>query len=320
MKKVQTSAPTNIALIKYWGKRDTKRNLPLTSSLSVTLTNMRSWATVQEASGTKDLWEISGDPSKAMRVLSAARLATEDHRPLQVSIRNDFPSSAGLASSASSMAAFAKALGHFLAQDQLPLEQVTTWARLGSGSSVRSFYPGYVVWDAGTDLEGKDCIAASRFHASQLPVSLVVCVVNDGPKPIGSTAAMERSRATSPGYKAFHQKNDEMLQQAIQSLQKKDFERLGQLSEQNCLAMHKVIRESQPPIDYFLPGTHQAIELVRQLRQDNIPAFFTIDAGPNVKILSPPEYQEQIYLACQKLTGVKKILLDQIAEQVEVSS
>lgn len=311
----EASAPSNIALIKYWGKRSKKWNLPLTSSFSVTLQNMRSWAKVQKAEGKEDQWDIMGDPSKAQKVLAAARLFTNDQTPLRISIHNDFPSGAGLASSASSMAALALALGKTLCPD-VPTEQLAHWSRLGSGSSVRSLYPGYVLWEAGEHPEGLDCVARSEFSANHLPLSLVVCVVDDQPKPIGSTKAMERCRETSPNYDAFHKENPKALKAAIQAVQQKDLKTLGELSEQNCLAMHDVMHKASPPIQYFKPGTYEAMEQVKILRAEGIPCFFTIDAGPNVKILCPPEHQQAVHEACKSLSGLKKILLDQVSDAV----
>lgn len=309
---IRACAPSNIALIKYWGKRHTKLNLPLTSSFSVSLTEMCSWTSVEEAAGKEDVWEIMGDPSKATRLLALAREATGDTRPLKISIRNTFPGGAGLASSASSMASLARALNAFLADDALPIDVLAGWSRIGSGSSVRSLLPGYVLWEAGVAPEGEDCIVKQAYDVSQLPLALVVCVVDDRPKPIGSTAAMERCRDTSPNYQAFHDKNDADLAEALAAVEAKDIMRLGTIAEANCLAMHDVMHQAQPPVDYFQPGTHAAIAAVRKMRDDGIPCFFSIDAGPNVKVFCPPEAQADVRAICEKIEGLKSILTDQV--------
>lgn len=311
--QARASAPSNIALVKYWGKRDTQRNLPLTSSFSVSLSHMRSTATIQEAPGPQDLWHIHGNPNKAERVLQVAREATGDHRPLEITIENSFPSGAGLASSASSMAALALALNTMLAQDRLSTEEIATWARLGSGSSVRSLYPGYVLWDAGTQADGSDCIARTLYPAQHMPLALVVCVVDDQPKPIGSTAAMERCRETSPLYERFHTQNPADLKQATEAVKEQDFFALAEISEANCQAMHAIMHTAQPPINYFKPGTKAAIECVQKLRQNGTPCFFTIDAGPNVKVFCPPEHAQSVTEACEALPGVLYLLQDRVA-------
>ena len=306
------SAPSNIALVKYWGKRETRQNLPLTSSFSVTLDRMRTWVAIDESK--EDRWTLHGDPKKAMRVLEEARRSTGQTSALSIHLQNDFPSGAGLASSASSMAALAFALDHALTGGKTPLREVARWARLGSGSAVRSLYGGYVLWHAGHDAEGRDCYAETRFEASAMPLSLVVCVANDQPKPIGSTAAMERCRDTSPRYEAFHARNPLDIESALAAVQQKDLHALARISEENCLAMHEVMHTATPPIDYFLEGTHAAIAAVRKLREEaGIPCFFTIDAGPNVKVFCPPAFQAPITEALRNLQGIKHLLHDQLA-------
>ena len=216
-------------------------------------------------------------------------------------------------------AAFALALNSYLADDAFDLETISHWSRLGSGSSVRSLYPGYVLWDAGTDEEGKDCVAHTAFAASHMPLSLVVCVVDDQPKPIGSTAAMERSRDTSPLYDEFHANNEQYLQEALDAVKNKDFYKLAEISESNCQAMHAVMQSSQPPVNYFKTGTKQAIEHVQKMRQEGIPCFFTIDAGPNVKIFCTPEAKDEVHERCKSLSDVKHLLLDQVSDDSPAS-
>lgn len=308
------SAPSNIALVKYWGKRNTQHNLPLTSSFSVTLEAMRTWVAISPLSEGPDQWALYGNPKKAARVLAEARAFTHNHQPLAISIHNDFPSGAGLASSASSMAALAFALNLVLNDGQTPHAEVARWARLGSGSAVRSLYPGFVLWEAGQDPDGHDCIAQSRFPAAQLPLDLIACVVDDRTKPIGSTEAMERCRDTSPIYGQFHARNPADLQRALLAVQHQDLHALGQVSEDNCLAMHEVMHQAQPPVNYFQDGTHAAIATVRTLRKQGLPCFFTIDAGPNVKVLCPPAYTPTIREALQRTAGVTRLLLDRVSD------
>lgn len=310
---IRACAPSNIALIKYWGKRNTKLNLPLTSSFSVSLTEMCSWTTVEASTTGEDVWEIEGDPSKAERLLALARKATGNTQPLRISIRNTFPGGAGLASSASSMASLARGLNAFLADGSLSVNELASWSRIGSGSSVRSLLPGYVLWEAGTEPNGEDCLVKPAFSAEHMPMALVVCVVDDRPKPIGSTAAMERCRDTSPNYQAFHDANDADLQEALAAVQERDFARLGRVAEANCLAMHDVMHQAQPPVNYFQPATHASIAMVRTLREEGIPCFFSIDAGPNVKVFCPPEHQSAVEAACRTLTGLKNILMDRVS-------
>ncbi len=313
LEKVTATAPSNIALVKYWGKRDKELNLPLTSSFSVSLSEMNSTATIEESPTNEDIWEIYGNPNKAKRVLEAARLSTQDRRPLKISITNNFPSGAGLASSASSMAALAKALNLFLAKGEMSLDTISHWARVGSGSAVRSLHKGFVLWEAGSDDFGEDCLAHTAFEASHFPLALTVCVVDDRPKPISSTQAMEISRKTSPLYDRFHEQNADYIEKVIQAVREKNFDILTEVSEANCQAMHAVMRTSNPSIDYFQIGTNKAIECVLRMRRQGIPCFFSIDAGPNVKIFSPPEYADVVFQNCRQLKDLRKVLRDFVA-------
>ena len=144
-------APANLALVKYWGKRDAGCRLPATSSLSVTLAALGSEAEVRPSG--EDRLDVQGDPSRAMRVIEAARALSGCRDPLHVAVRNTVPTAAGLASSASSMAALAFALARALGLDDRP-DDVALLARLGSGSAVRSLHGGFVRWDAGSAPDG----------------------------------------------------------------------------------------------------------------------------------------------------------------------
>jgi diphosphomevalonate decarboxylase len=121
---------------------------------------------------------------------------------------------------------------------------------------------------------------------------------------------MERCRDTSPLYQGFHQRNAGDLQRAIEAIAQRNVLALGEVAEDNCLAMHNVMHKAVPPVNYFLPGTHEAIAITRQLRADGVPCFFSIDAGPNVKIFFPPEYHARVLGACQTLQGLVGILED----------
>lgn len=312
---IYTSAPSNIALIKYWGKRDTKLNLPLSSSFSGTLEQMRSWVAIASQDKGDEQWMLYGDPQKAMRVLEAARKFTRNTQQLAISICNDFPSQAGLASSASSMAALAFGLDIALSRGNTPLAEIAKWARLGSGSAVRSLYPGFVLWQAGQTEDGSDCIAQSQCSAAHFPLDVLVCVIDDRNKPIGSSAAMEHCRANSPLYERFHARNADDLCHAMRAVQDRDFSALTEISEANCLAMHAVMQSAKPPINYFMAGTHQTIAAVRELRKQGISCFFSIDAGPNVKIFCPPEHTSQIIGHIHSISGVMRVIHDRISNQ-----
>ncbi len=304
-------AGSNIALVKYWGKRNRELNLPQSSSFSLTLSELYSTAQVSPSPEDRDIWEVQGNPSKAQKLLRAARQFTGDNTPLHIKIENNFPTAAGLASSASSMASFALALQKFWSDRNIPFDEVVRWARLASGSSVRSLFDGYVLWQVGKSDDGSDDTVRRLFPRSYFNLSMLACVVDDRPKKFGSTEAMEISRRTSPLYWEFHRRIPSDLEKAIRAVESRDLYLLAQVAEENCLMMHRVMETSDPPVVFLQPLSHRIMELVRFLRnKGGIPCFFTVDAGPNVKIFTPPDYLEKVLRECEKISELKDILID----------
>jgi diphosphomevalonate decarboxylase len=307
-------ATVNVALVKYWGKRDFLLNLPRTSSLSVTLAGLGSLAEVEAAD--RDEFLVEGDPARARRVVLAARGYAASMVPLRITVTNTVPTAAGLASSASSMAALALAMRQFVAPFA-PLAEVERWARLGSGSAVRSLRGGFVVWDAGVEPDGSDCTARTAYPADHLPLAVAIAVVDAGPKAIDSTAAMERSRRTSPLYGAFHDRNPHDLRAALAALETRDLAALGDVAERNALAMHEVMRTADPPVDFLGPETRAVLGAVKAARARGIPCFFTVDAGPNVKVFCPPDALSAVQAEVASVPGVAEVLLDRVGDGPE---
>jgi len=302
-------APANLALVKYWGKRDAAANLPATSSLSATLATLGSEAEVAPAES--DLLDVSGDPARARRVLDAARWLSGCRDPLRITIRNTVPTAVGLASSASSMAALAVALARALGFDERAAE-VARLARLGSGSAVRSLPGGYVEWDAGTAPDGSDCLAATAFPAAHLPLSVRVAVTDAGPKPLSSGEMMERCRATSPGYDAFVADNPSVLASARTALSDRDLFRLGAVAEEQSLRLHEMLRSADPPIDLLMPASRAVLDVVLRLRERGVPCFFSIDAGPSVAVFVEEAHADAVGRALAAVDGVTAVLEDRV--------
>lgn len=302
-------APANLALVKYWGKRDAVLNLPATSSLSATLKALGSRAEVAPADA--DLLDVQGNPAPALRVIAEARALSGCRESLRISVRNTVPTGAGLASSASSMAALALALARALGFEDRP-DEVARLARLGSGSAVRSLGGGYVRWDAGSSSDGRDCRAERVFPADHLPLSVRVAVTAAGPKAIPSGEAMERCRLTSPAYASFVRDNPTALMEALSALAAKDLPRLGRVAEDQSMRLHEVLALSDPPIDLLVPASHAVRDVVRRLRDRGVPCYFTIDAGPSVAVFVPDTHAEAVGLALAAIPGVLQVLEDRV--------
>lgn len=287
--RARAYAPANIALVKYWGKRDEALNLPVTGSLSISLGPLGSHVELARAAGTADaVWlngkKLAADGSFARR----ARGYLDLFRPaadffFDVLARNTVPTAAGFASSASGFAALAKAANGLFGWGLLPRE-LSILARLGSGSAARSLADGFVEWHAGTALDGMDSFA-ERLAAEwpELRVGAVVLCAEE--KPVGSREGMQRCVETCEFYREWPGRVAKDLAGLKRAIAQRDFAALGTVAEANALAMHALMAATRPPIVYALPETVAAMRKIWAARADGLPLWFTMDAGPNVKLL-----------------------------------
>lgn len=294
MKTVRAVAHSNIALCKYWGKRPDALpglNLPATGSLSLTLDALWTETTITAANA--DRFELDGradegEPGrKVFRHLD--RLWHADGRSAQrptvaVLSTNHLPTAAGLASSASGFAALTLA-GLAAFEQDLDRGRAATWSRIGSGSAARSIWGGFVRLDRGIRPDGADCVARPLFPADYWDVRLVVVQTTAGPKPIGSTEGMERSRLTSPYFAPWVDTAEADLNHAESALRARDLPTLGAVVEHSCFKMHACMLASDPPFSYWTGTTMEAVREVWRARAEGLAGFATIDAGPHVKIL-----------------------------------
>lgn len=278
----------NIALVKYWGKRDERLILPDAGSLSLTLDQLATTTTVtlKDEPG-DDLFALDDRPAspaaaaRTSEFLDIVRQWAGDDRAAVVRSHNEAPTGAGLASSAAGFAALAMAAAaaYGLEMDSRELSRL---ARRGSGSACRSVVPGLAVWHAGDD---------QTSFAEPIPgpdLRLVTAILSDRPKAMSSREAMRLSHETSPFYPAWVRSTELTLAQMQAACQAGDIERIGQLTESHALRMHAVIASSMPPVRYLAPGSLQVFDAAQQLRHDGVVAWATADAGPNVCLLTTP--------------------------------
>ncbi len=282
-------APTNIALCKYWGKRNTDLNLPMTSSLSIALPDKGALTTITASKSGRDTIVLN---DKAIPADSGFALRTGQYLDLfrvkkkwalDIDIKMNVPVAAGLASSACGFASLAAGLND-LFDWRLSQKELSILARLGSGSACRSLWKGFVEWHAGVQSDGMDS------YGDPLPFEwpelyLGILALSDKEKPISSREAMQRTVNTSILYGNWPKKVLQDLVIIKQALHHKNFSLLGGTSESNALSMHATMLSSWPPICYFLPETMAAIHKVWQLRKDGLEIYFTQDAGPNLKLI-----------------------------------
>ena len=305
--KASAKAQPNIALVKYWGKRDRQRNLPAVSSLSITLDSLWTTMSVSFDGVQSDSLEVNGVPAPALlaRISDCLdRLVGSDRPRAAVVSENNFPVGAGLASSASAFAALVVAANE-AASIGLDRHAMAQQAGAASGSAARSLFGGFVELTAGDESVEVTEITGPE----EWPLSVVVAVTDEGQKPVSSGDAMIRSAETSPFYRAWVDRQQDDLAVAHRAVIDRDFALLGSVAEHNCLKMHSVMWSSRPPIVYWNRATIACMETVRELQARGEPVFFTIDAGPQVKAVCLPESADTIREALDKTTGVSRTMI-----------
>ena len=313
MRAARAVAHTNIALIKYWGKRpgDPDQNLPAVGSLSLTLERLRSDTTVAPAE--RDSFTLDGhsDPAVAAKVarhLDRVWRATHTaHRPpCAVTSQNHLPTAAGLASSASGFAALTLAAAAAFELD-LDRGQLSALARRGSGSAARSLWGGFVRLDRGERPDGADCRARPLFPADHWDLRLLIVHTAKGPKPIGSTDGMQRSADTSPYYPAWVATSEADLAAGERALAARDLEALGAAMEHSCFKMHACMLATVPPLIYWNGTTLAAIHEVWAARRAGLEGYVTSDAGPHVKVLCRPDVAAALATRLAAIPGVHAV-------------
>ncbi|MDQ0585865.1 diphosphomevalonate decarboxylase [Streptomyces rishiriensis] len=288
-------AHPNIALVKYWGKRDERLFLPRTDSLSMTLDIFPTTTRVRLAPGAEhDTLTFNGAPAtgEARRRIAAfldlvRERAALGHRAV-VDTVNTVPTGAGLASSASGFAALAvaAAAAYGLALDATALSRL---ARRGSGSASRSLFGDFAVWHAGVSAGTAEQADLSSYaepvHAAPLDPALVIAVVDAGPKAVSSREAMRRTVGTSPLYEPWAHSSGADLADMRAALGRGDLEAVGEIAERNALGMHATMLAARPAVRYMSPASLTVLDSVLQLRREGTAAYATMDAGPNVKVL-----------------------------------
>lgn len=293
-------APTNIALCKYWGKRNVELNIPMTSSLSVALPDKGAMTTLAAHELDHDTIVLNGAEVPAhsefyKRINQFLDLfRTQKRWHLHIDINMNIPVAAGLASSACGFASLVAALND-LFDWQLSLRDLSILSRLGSGSAARSLWSGFVEWHAGIQPDGMDSFA-EPLEVEWPSLCVGILSINEAQKPISSREAMQRTVNSSALYSNWPKKVTQDLVILKQALQVKNFSLLGGTAESNALTMHATMLSSWPPICYFLPATIEAIQKVWHLRSQGLALFFTEDAGPNIKLL----FQESDFSTVQE--------------------
>lgn len=324
---VTAVAPANIALIKYWGMLDEAGPLPANASVSMTLRNCVARCTVRllpEDAPDEVWWHnrqgllhraspalADGILAHLQRLRNAARGRSAPARVprFRVTTGNTFPTGAGIASSAAGYTALTLAVTTLLGKRPTPADLSVLACSSGSGSAARSAYGGYVRWPA--DPHDPAGPAAAIAPADHWLLSNVIAVVDSRPKAVTSREGHRRA-PTSP----FFDRRLQLLPQRTSivegALRERDFAALTRVVEEEAVEMHLIAMSSRPPIFYWRPATIEVLAAVRELRHDGIPACATIDAGPNVHVLTTPDHRDCVRAALDALPEVQETIVDEV--------
>ena len=286
-------AHTNIALLKYWGKANEDLIIPTTTSVSLTLNEFYTDTTVWfDDELVTDEVTLDGQPlvgkgyDKVQTFLNLVRDLANESRYAHVHSINHVPTAAGLASSASAFAALAGAASK-AAGLSLSATELSRLARRGSGSASRSIFGGFAKWQRGTD--DLSSVGQPINEVVDWPIQLLTVIINDQPKKIDSRGGMQHAKMTSPLYDYWVANGNDHVTTMEEAISAHDLTTIGELAESNALQMHATNATAQPPFNYLTDLSWTVINVAAQLREQGIPVYATMDAGPNVKLISDPK-------------------------------
>jgi len=319
--KSSAIAHSNIALIKYWGRaqdHDPDLNIPLNDTVSMTKyglsegVHLQTHTTIEFFSDyDKDVVIVEGQGitgrhlDRIIRVIDHLRTMAKVDSKFKMMSHNDFPTQAGLASSASAFAALALAAASALGL-KLSREDISKVARLGSGSAARSIHGGFVYCHKGNSHDTS--FAEQICTRNCFDMNAVIAVVDAGKKEITSDEGHHLAH-TSPFNNIRIQKSQGQAKEIKKLILENNFDAVGQMAEVNCLYMHSVMMTSQPALFYWQPTTLSIIKTIQKLRKEGLPCYFTIDAGSNIHCLCQSKNMDTLQQIIEKIEGVSKTIL-----------
>lgn len=307
--RARAVAHANIALAKYWGKSERGDNLTAVPSLSLTLDALTTRSEVCfDASLTSDEVVLGGkilaerELARVTELLDRVRKAAGESRFARIDSINNFPTAAGLASSASGFAALAMAAR---AAAGLPVSDrdASKLARQSSASAARSIFEGFA--ELLQDTDAAEPVAPN----SHYDVCMLVAIVEQERKDVSSTGGMETTRLTSPYYRGWLEAAPALFQEVKDALLARDFERLAWGMERSTLLMHASMFGADPPIIYLKPTSVALIHAIRNRRAEGHPEAFTLDAGPNVKVLTMASHAAKTEEFLLSVPGVNRVIV-----------
>lgn len=318
MRKSTWQASPNIAVVKYWGKRDSCLNLPNNGSISVTMDgSLRTITSVAFDPSLKadelilnGKIALEGETARAAKVLDAIRKKARIKTRASVASENNFPTAAGIASSASGFAALACA-GADAAGLRASGKELSIFARLGSGSACRSVLGGFAEWKMGRRKDGLDSYAVQVAPASHWPaLRNLIAITDPDRKKIGSAEGMEITARTSGLYSERVRTRPKIIAMMKKAILQRELETFLELAMRESSHMHAVMLDSFPPIMYLNDVSREIIYAVHEfnLRRGKTCAGYTFDAGPNAHVYTEEKYVEDLRDTLSGIKGIKRMI------------
>ncbi|MFA6907614.1 MAG: diphosphomevalonate decarboxylase [Candidatus Micrarchaeia archaeon] len=319
MQKSTWLATPNIAVVKYWGKRDSELNLPYNGSVSVTMDETVSTRTTVEFSPSlaRDSFSLNGkvakpgETARVSRVLDAVRQAAGIKTRARVASENNFPTAAGIASSASGFAALACAAAG-AAGLRASGASLSRFARMGSGSACRSVIGGFAEWKMGRKADGSDSYAVQIAPASHWPaLRNVIAITDAGRKLIGSDMGMQLTVSGSALYKERLKRMPSLIRGMKSAIRSRNLPSFLSLAMKESSNMHAVMLDSTPPIIYLNDISRAIMRAVYSFNEaeGKIAAGYTFDAGPNAHVYTAEKHAKRVARMLMEIKGVKKTLV-----------
>lgn len=307
----------NIAFIKYWGNSDDAERIPVNGSISMNLGGLQTVTTVEFADNfTADRLVLNqveaGGPAlrRVSAVLDRVRSLAGIKASALVSSGNNFPTGAGIASSAAAFAALALAASKAAGLD-LSEKDLSRLARYGSGSACRSVPAGFVEWLPGTCDD--DSFAASIAPPDHWNLTDCIAIVETSHKTTGSTEGHALA-ASSPLQAARVADAPRRLDLCRKAIRDRDFEAFTFVVEQDSHLMHAVMMTSNPPLLYWEPASIEILKAAAVWRRDGLPVCCTLDAGPNVHVLCPTEHARAVADRLSAIPSVRSVLTSEVGQ------
>ena len=317
--KATAIASPNIALVKYWGKRDDKLILPKNSSISMALGDGFTTTTkvIFDSRQDKDQFYINGkqqdlsnkDIMESFAIINKMRSLVRTDAKVLISSENSFPTAAGLASSASGIAAMVLASAKAL-DLKLDSRELSIIARQGSGSACRSLLGGFVKWEKGQKEDGTDSYARQIAGYEHWPEIVdIVAIVSESKKKVSSRAGMKQTVESSQLYKARPDHAENMCVKLEDAILRKDFGTLAEITIKDSNNMHATMLDTYPPIIYLNDMSKEIMYKVTELNESEgkMVAAYTFDAGPNANIITQKGNVDKVMEALSQVEGIKEI-------------